>query len=76
MDPGVIGGQRQPHIAFVDIQKVAKLPGSSPDVLERIVDIVHSQGHGGLRHQLHQSDRALVRNDIGSEIGFHLDHSV
>lgn len=58
VDPGVIGRQGQGKFALVKVQQVPQLLRASADVLDRVIDIIHTQcGRGSLR-KLHQANRA------------------
>jgi len=72
MDSGVIGRQGQGKIALVEIQQMPQLPSASTDILDGIVDVVHTQRGRGSRRQLHQADRASARHRMLAKIRFGL----
>ena len=49
------------------------LLGASTDILDGIVDVVHTQGGCGSRSQLHQADCAFARHGILLKVRFGLD---
>jgi hypothetical protein len=74
MDPGIIGGKGQRQIVLIEIEKIAKLSGSSPDILEGIIDIPHPEGDRRIRRQLHEPHRTFSRHGVRAKIRLNLDH--
>jgi hypothetical protein len=74
MHPGIVRGQGQGQIAFVQIEQVAQLFGPASDILQGIVDIGDAQRDGRIRRQLHQADGPLSRHDVLAKIRLCLDH--
>ena len=52
-----------------------QLLSTSSDILDGIVDVVHTQPGRGSRRQLHQADRAFARYGMLAKIRFGLDDS-
>ena len=71
---GVVGGQREAHIAIVLIEQQTQVAHAALDVrlgLEDAPHVVHARRR---RHQLHQSERALGRAGVGNEVRLGADH--
>ena len=75
MDPCIIGRQGQGKIALVEVQQMPQLLSTSADILDGIVDVLHTQRGRGSRRQLHQADRAFARHGMLAKIRFGLDDS-
>ncbi|OLC44016.1 MAG: hypothetical protein AUH74_01135 [Nitrospirae bacterium 13_1_40CM_4_62_6] len=66
---GVIGSQRQRKVAVEPIEQGSHQPGPAADVFVRIVNVADIQLPRGLRHELHEPDRAGLRDRRRVEIG-------
>ncbi len=75
VDPCIIGRQGQGEIALVEVQQMPQLLSPSANILDRIVDVAHTQRGRGSRRQLHQADRAFARHGMLEKIRFGLDDS-
>ena len=75
VDTGVIGRQGQGKFALVKVQQVPQLLCASAYVLDRVIDIMHTQCGRGSRCELHQADRASAGYSMLAKSGFGLDDS-
>jgi len=50
------------------VEELSQVLGPATDILIRIEHIPHIESHGGLRHQLHEPDRASPGHGSGIEI--------
>lgn len=75
IDTGVVSSQRERKVFIVPVEQTTQLFCTSPDILNRVVDIGHVQGLGCGWHQLHQPHCALSRHSILFEAGLHFNDS-
>jgi len=69
----VVGGQSKRKVAAKSVQEEPKIFRAPSDVVFGVVEILHVQTNGGLRHELHEPDRSRAGYRPRVKIRFGLD---
>jgi len=69
----VIGGESEGEIPSESIKELSQILGASSDIVFRVIEVSHIHPHGGLWHQLHQSDGSGPRDRMRVKVRFGFD---